>query len=100
MEELETHGGSLRIYGCHDEETKRIDPSVAELIQRETEFGLQNLNIYSQFHIHAETIKNQLLKFLIEQKEKGKTVVLRCSSKRKHAFELRRNKNRFNFNRF
>ena len=75
VEELETHGGSLRIYGCHDEETKRIDPSVAELIQRETEFGLQNLNIYSQFHIHAETIKNQLLKFLIKQKERGKTVV-------------------------
>lgn len=75
VEELETHGGSLRIYGCHHEESRRVKPSVTRLLQRESEYGLQDLSVYSHFQTHAEKIKNELLKFLITQKETKKTVV-------------------------
>ena len=75
VEELSTHGGSLRVYGCHSEDARETQSSVAHLLQEETNRGLQVLKTYLGFQPRAEKIKNDLLAFLIEQKQAGKRVV-------------------------
>jgi SAM-dependent methyltransferase len=74
VEELSTHGGSLRVYGCHSEQPMDTDGSVTEILQREIQFGLKDLQTYLNFQHHADKIKNDLLTFLIEQKREGKSV--------------------------
>jgi hypothetical protein len=73
--ELPTHGGSLRVYGCHESDSRRTDSSVYDLIERELEFGLCNLEAYVRFQLVADQIKNNLLSFLMEQKANQKRVV-------------------------
>ena len=76
VEELSTHGGSLRVYGCHFNENFETQKSVSKLIQKEKiEHGLQQLDTYLTFQPRAEKIKDDLLSFLIEQKRIGKKVV-------------------------
>jgi hypothetical protein len=75
VEELKTHGGSLRIYGCHDDDPRVTTSVVKELIQREETAGLQSLNIYWSFQDRANQVKDDLLRFLLEQKRAGKVVV-------------------------
>jgi len=74
VEELSTHGGSLRIYGCHDEDPVLTKAAVKELLQQEELAGLQTLNLYQGFQERANRIKDDLLTFLLEQKRNGKTV--------------------------
>jgi hypothetical protein len=74
-EELPTHGGSLRIYGCHEDSDYEPLPAIEEIINRELEFGLQDLSTYLAFQQRANSIKNDVLDFLITQKRKGKKVV-------------------------
>jgi hypothetical protein len=74
IEELETHGGSLRVYGCHEEKSFDVTARVHEQFIKEEEFGLISLETYTHFQKKAENIKNELLTFLIEQKIKGKSV--------------------------
>ena len=74
VEELDTHGGSLRVYGCHTEDFRKTQASVAKLLQQETDCGLQCLETYLCFQPRADKIKNDLLTFLIEQKKSGKKV--------------------------
>lgn len=74
-EELTTHGGSLRIYGCHEDDARKKQQTVDDLIRQEISQGLQQLEIYLDFQPRANKIKNDLLKFLIDQKRNGKTVV-------------------------
>lgn len=75
VEELTTHGGSLRIYASKKSAQMTTLASVADVLMREHESGLQNLNTYLTFQPRIEKIKNDLLTFLIEQKQKGRTVV-------------------------
>ena len=75
IEELPTHGGSLRIYGCHADDMRKTHASVTTLLQEETRRGLQSLETYLNFQSRADTIKDDLLMFLIEQKRAGKKVV-------------------------
>ncbi len=75
VEELTTHGGSLRVYGCHAEDTRETNPSVAELLAKETGAGLQNIETYRGFQIKANQVKDGLIQFLLEQKRHNKTVV-------------------------
>lgn len=75
VEELPTHGGSLRIYGCHADDAREITGSVQKLLNEEDRFGLRQLETYLSFKPRAEKIKNELLAFLIEQKHAGKKVV-------------------------
>lgn len=75
VEELPTHGGSLRIYGCHCEDQRKVTSRYKELLQNEKLAGLQDLKIYKEFQLKANRVKNDLLAFLIEQKEQGKNVV-------------------------
>ena len=76
VEELPTHGGSLRIYGRHTEDTdKEITPRASELLQREIKLGFESLEYYSRFEEKVKETKRKILDFLIEAKRKGKTVV-------------------------
>jgi hypothetical protein len=74
VEEMSTHGGSLRIYGCHAEDARATAPAVAALLAEESRRGLQDLPIYQSFQSHADKLKDDLLSFLIEQKRAGKKV--------------------------
>lgn len=74
VEQLPTHGGSLRIYGCHTDDNRQYNQSVGNLLKKEKKYGLQDLDTYSSFQEQANKIKDDLLIFLIEQKRRGKTV--------------------------
>lgn len=74
VEELPTHGGSLRVYGGHAEEHKHRTPAVASLLEAEASSGLQTLSTYQHFQAKADRVKNDLLAFLIEQNRLGKTI--------------------------
>ena len=75
VEELGTHGGSLRVYGCHKDASRETLPSVPAILSKEESFGLRKVRTYKNFQPKLEKAKNDLLTFLIEQKEKGKKVV-------------------------
>lgn len=75
IEELLTHGGSLRVYGCHEDDSRETQQSVNALIARESSQGLRMLETYLEFQPRADKIKNDLHAFLIEKKQKRKTVV-------------------------
>tara|TARA_R110000850_G_scaffold221510_1_gene347269 strand:+ start:7652 stop:8722 length:1071 start_codon:yes stop_codon:yes gene_type:complete len=74
VEELNTHGGSLRIFGCHDEDERENHKSVTAILQLELNRGLQQLETYLDFQARANKIKDDLLDFLIKQKRAGKKV--------------------------
>ena len=74
VEELSTHGGSLRVYGCHEKDLRLTLPNVERLLFEEERQGLLKLDTYLSFQARADQIKNNLLMFLIEQKNAGKTV--------------------------
>lgn len=75
VEELSTHGGSLRVFAQRSDAGKyAISSSVEKLLEQERIAGIDQLQAYEGFQTKAETIKNNLLKFLIEAKEQGKKV--------------------------
>ena len=74
VEKLPTHGGSLRIYGCHIEDSRMNTNALRRLINEEARGGLRTLETYKNFQIQANKVKNDLLSFLIEQKKSGKKV--------------------------
>ena len=75
VEQLPTHGGSLRIYGCHSEDERASNPSVSTLLGEESKRGLQTLATYQIFQARANKVKDELLNFLLKQKFAGKKVV-------------------------
>lgn len=76
VEELPTHGGSLRIYARHAEDaTKPVSEAVRELKAREEALGFTRLETYQSFSEKVKETKRKLLAFLIEAKQQGKTVV-------------------------
>ena len=74
LDELPTHGGSLRIYGCHESDPRATMTSVAAMLEKEKTFGLQDLRVYEGFQKKADKVKNNFLLFLIEQKKAGKSI--------------------------
>jgi SAM-dependent methyltransferase len=75
VEEIPTHGGSLRIYGCHaDGSFYPIGPRVNELRTREERMGFNGLERYSTFAEQVEETKRKLLEFLIRAKREGKSI--------------------------
>jgi len=74
VEELPTHGGSLRVYGCHADDSRRQTTAVQALLNEEERQGLRQLTIYRNFQSRANRVKDGLLTFLIEQKRTGKKV--------------------------
>ncbi|MBB1077127.1 methyltransferase domain-containing protein [Rhodoferax sp. 4810] len=74
VDQLPTHGGSLRIFGCHADDTRTSTPAVATLLAEEAQRGLQTLATYQNFQAKADKVKDDLLRFLIDQKRAGKKV--------------------------
>jgi SAM-dependent methyltransferase len=76
VEELATHGGSLRVYACHAEaEGMPENERVAELAARELAAGYEDLGVYTSFGERMNVTKRQVLRCLIDAKDEGKTVV-------------------------
>jgi hypothetical protein len=76
VQELPTHGGSLRVYGCHAEDARKPDSKCAlELRERERAAGYEQLETYTGFGAHVEADKRQILEFLIDLKNHGQRVV-------------------------
>ena len=74
VERLPTHGGSLRVYGVHAEDSRVASPAVAAVLADEMRQGLRDLALYRDFQALADRVKDDLLTFLIEQKRAGKRV--------------------------
>jgi len=74
VEQLPTHGGSLRIYGCHAEDKRLPAANVTRVLEAEEVAGLRDLAVYQAFQDCADKVKNDLLAFLLEQKMSGKRV--------------------------
>ena len=75
VDEISTHGGSLRIYAKHKEDSSKvISKNVKALLLKETTKGVDKLSYYDNFQLKALKIKLDLTSFLIEQKRVGKKV--------------------------
>ena len=74
VEELETHGGSLRVYLAHKQSQRQPSPAVAALLERENDLGFSNLDTYASFGEQVKRTKRRLLSFLIKAKDEGKTI--------------------------
>lgn len=75
VEELPTHGGSLRVYAQRtDSGIHEINANVANMLQREVRAGMTAPTFYAGFQTKADRVKNDFLSFLIEAKRTGKTV--------------------------
>ncbi len=76
VEEIGTHGGSLRVFAqCSDTGSHIVSNRVDDLLSRETLAGMSSIAFYQGFQEHAERVKDDFLRFLIEKKEEGKLVV-------------------------
>ena len=75
VEELPTHGGSLRIYGCYSDDGRETTEAVINMVAREVQNGLNDLSTYGAFQQKAERVKNELLSFLLEKKRQGAKAV-------------------------
>ncbi len=75
VEDIETHGGSIRIYARHAEDTsKPISENVAVVKKREEEAGHYDMAYYENFGEKVRETKRQILSFLIDAKRQGKRV--------------------------
>jgi 2-polyprenyl-3-methyl-5-hydroxy-6-metoxy-1,4-benzoquinol methylase len=76
VEEVTTHGGSLRIFAKHAADTsKPVSANVAAMLEKEIQFGLNSLSVYQNYQAKAEKVKNDFTQFLIQAKNEGKIVV-------------------------
>ncbi len=74
VETLPTHGGSLRVFGCHLDDPREVSDAVGQILEAELKGGLREVATYLSFQAHADRIKNDLTHYLIEQKRAGKSV--------------------------
>ena len=74
VEELPTHGGSLRVFLAHEGTMVRAD-GVDDILAREERAGFKTLEFYSAFEAQVKATKRKLLEFLIDAKKSGKSVV-------------------------
>ena len=75
VDEIPTHGGSLRIYAQHAEKKPVQCKSMIKVLQDEKDAGLCDTEAYTQFQKKVEKTKRELLSFLIAAKNKGQTIV-------------------------
>ena len=74
VEHLPTHGGSLRVYGVHQDDPRTETPAVHQVLDAEAVAGLRDLSVYQRFQPRADRVKDDLLTYLIEQRRAGRTV--------------------------
>ena len=95
VEELPTHGGSLRVYLARASSMRPTARSVAALLAREQSYGLRNVATYASFAEQVKRTKRRLLSFLIQAKDCGQDHLrLRRSWQRQHAPQLLRDRHR------
>ncbi len=75
VEELRSHGGSLRIYACHEDSSFEASEQLVELRAREDAAGLRELDTYTSFGTRVRVLKRELLEFLLQAKRDGRVVV-------------------------
>jgi SAM-dependent methyltransferase len=76
VEELGTHGGSLRIYGRHAaDEARAVTARAVELREREKRWGVDDMALYYSFDERVKATKRAILSFLVEAKGRGKRIV-------------------------
>ena len=76
VDELKTHGGSLRIYAARAESDRfSISSRAQELLDREKSMGLQSMEVYEDFERQVRETKRALLDFLVTAKQEGKSIV-------------------------
>jgi hypothetical protein len=75
VEELPTHGGSLRIYGAHADDPREETDRARELVERELAAGLDELPAYTAFHQQVQNDKLDILEFLIGLRREGLRIV-------------------------
>lgn len=75
VEELWTHGGSIRIYACHADHDLAETDRLRELRQRELDAGTETMEYYRDFAARIEKLRHDVLTFLIEAKRDGKRVL-------------------------
>lgn len=74
VEELPTHGGSLRLWACHDDAAHGESPAVAAMLATERVAGMMDMGYYRGFQTLADGVKNDLLAFLLDCRRSGKLV--------------------------
>lgn len=74
VEKISTHGGSIRVYGCHLNYDAPVSSQVTDLLLEEANYGMQDLDVYLKFQKKAEKVKDEFLYFLLEQKRMGNKV--------------------------
>ncbi|HEX2086572.1 MAG TPA: class I SAM-dependent methyltransferase [Solirubrobacteraceae bacterium] len=75
VEELPTHGGSLRIHACHADAGHAATERVGEMAERERAAGYEDPEVYTSFHERMVRTKRQVLRCLIDLKDAGSTIV-------------------------
>ncbi len=75
VEELASHGGSLRVYLAHENSKHEVSEAVGALLAREKALGFDDITTYAAFQEQVRRTKHKLLAFLIAAKADGKTVV-------------------------
>ncbi len=75
VEQLPTHGGSLRIFGCHAEDPRADEPAAAQLLAREAAAGYTSLELYTGYGRRVAEEKRQIMEFLIDLKRQGLRIV-------------------------
>ena len=75
VEELPTHGGSLRIYGCHEDASHEETERARDLVARERAWGLDDLRTYLDYGTRVAQDKRRIVSFLAELKDAGYSLV-------------------------
>jgi SAM-dependent methyltransferase len=76
VQEIPTHGGSLRIFTKHKEDTsKKVEDAVHEMLMKESNAGMNSLSYYQDFQQKVDCIKYDFIEFLIQQKRNGKKII-------------------------
>ncbi len=74
VEELPTHGGSLRVYGCHAGAGHAETPDARAVLAEERRRGMEGAAFYAGFQARADAVKDGLLRFLLDAKRDGRSV--------------------------
>jgi C-methyltransferase C-terminal domain/Putative zinc binding domain/Methyltransferase domain len=74
VQEIGTHGGSLRVFGCRENDPRQSSAQVNKVLANEVAAGMNVLTVYQQFQPKADKVKNDLMAFLIKTKEAGKSI--------------------------
>lgn len=76
VEELSTHGGSLRIFAKHPtSKIASLSKNVQKILEKEISFGLDNITTYQTYQEKAEKVKNEFISFLLKVKSENKKVI-------------------------